>query len=116
MTSTIQRVLAATCLCAMATAGGRAAAQTEPCAARLQSTTMPEPTAYSVVVSSHTAELLPTEKPQPSPTVVAPKVPCAREPLFDQTDFDTKFKLQSMMTTLRDPRHENWVLAAYPDP
>jgi hypothetical protein len=96
----------------MAVCGGRAAAQAAPCAARLQSTATTEPKGHPAVASSQTAELLSTDKPQPSPTAV----PCVHEPLFDLTDSDTKFRLQSLMTTLRDPKHENWVLAAYPDP
>jgi hypothetical protein len=62
------------------------------------------------------AEWTSTEKPQASQTIVARDVPCAPGPLFDATESDTKFRLQSLMTTLRDPKHENWVLAAYPDP
>lgn len=31
-------------------------------------------------------------------------------------DSDVKFDLQKLLTILRDPRHEGWVLAAYPDP
>jgi hypothetical protein len=112
MTSAIQRILAATCICAMAASGARALAQAAPCAAHLQSTAMPEVTAHSTAASPQTAELSSTEESQPSPTVA----PCVHEPLFDLTDSDTKFKLHNLMTTLRDPKHENWVLAAYPDP
>lgn len=36
--------------------------------------------------------------------------------LFDFKDSDIKFDLQKLMDTLRDSRHEGWVLAAYPDP
>jgi hypothetical protein len=38
------------------------------------------------------------------------------QPLLDFRDSDVKFDLQSLMYTLRDHRHEGWVLAAYPDP
>jgi hypothetical protein len=38
------------------------------------------------------------------------------QPLFDFKDSDIKFSLESLMKTLRDGRHEGWVLAAYPDP
>src|ERR1700758_378563 len=38
------------------------------------------------------------------------------QPLLDFKDSDIKFNLQSLMNTLRDNRHEGWVLAAYPDP
>ncbi len=36
--------------------------------------------------------------------------------LLDFKDSDVKFNLQALMNTLRDNRHEGWVLAAYPDP
>jgi hypothetical protein len=36
--------------------------------------------------------------------------------LFDFKDSDIKFSLQTLMTILRDQRHEGWVLTAYPDP
>jgi hypothetical protein len=35
---------------------------------------------------------------------------------LQSTDFDIKFKLETLMDILRDSRHESWVLAAYPDP
>ncbi len=38
------------------------------------------------------------------------------QPLLDFKDSDVKFNLQALMNTLRDNRHEGWVLAAYPDP
>ena len=38
------------------------------------------------------------------------------QPLLDFKDSDVKFSLQTLMYTLRDTRHEGWVLAAYPDP
>ena len=36
--------------------------------------------------------------------------------LRDFHDSDVKFELSTLMDTLRDRRHEGWVLAAYPDP
>ena len=36
--------------------------------------------------------------------------------LLDFKDSDIKFNLQSLMETLRDHKHEGWVLAVYPDP
>jgi hypothetical protein len=45
-----------------------------------------------------------------------PEASYAPLPLFDFNDSDVKFKLASLMNTLRDSRHESWVLAAYPDP
>ena len=44
-----------------------------------------------------------------SPAPAAPQ-------LFDFKDSDVKFDLERLMDTLRDRRHEGWVLAAYPDP
>ncbi len=38
------------------------------------------------------------------------------EPLVDFNASEIKFNLQTLMNTLRDNRHEGWVLAAYPDP
>jgi hypothetical protein len=38
------------------------------------------------------------------------------QPLFDFKESDIKFTLAALMNTLRDSRHEGWVLAAYPDP
>lgn len=38
------------------------------------------------------------------------------QPLLDFKDSDVKFDLHDLMDTLRDRRHEGWVLAAYPDP
>lgn len=37
-------------------------------------------------------------------------------PLLDLSESEIKFDLPSLMSTLRDNRHEGWVLAAYPDP
>ncbi|MGB7554644.1 MAG: hypothetical protein WBM04_09730 [Candidatus Korobacteraceae bacterium] len=59
------------------------------------------------------------EQPQASPSAVptSPKAPQENPaPLFDFKDSDIKFSLNSLMTVLRDSRHEGWVLAAYPDP
>jgi GH24 family phage-related lysozyme (muramidase) len=36
--------------------------------------------------------------------------------LFDFKESEIKFQLSTLMNTLRDSRHEGWVLAAYPDP
>jgi hypothetical protein len=36
--------------------------------------------------------------------------------LFALKDSEVKFDLRDLMNTLRDHRHEGWVLAAYPDP
>jgi hypothetical protein len=56
--------------------------------------------------------------PQASATNLA--APIAGSPavqiLENFKDSDIKFKLSDLMDTLRDKRHEGWVLAAYPDP
>ena len=38
------------------------------------------------------------------------------QPLLDFQDSDVKFNILTLMSILRDNRHEGWVLAAYPDP
>jgi hypothetical protein len=45
-----------------------------------------------------------------------PASPSPLQPLLDFKDSDVKFSVQQLMYTLRDNRHEGWVLAAYPDP
>jgi hypothetical protein len=54
----------------------------------------------------------PSESAAPPAALTAP----APQPLFDLKDSDIKFRIESLMNTLRDQRHEGWVLAAYPDP
>jgi len=43
-------------------------------------------------------------------------VPAGLEPFFDLSTSDIKFSLSHLTETLRDKKHEGWVLAAYPDP
>ncbi len=45
-----------------------------------------------------------------------PPPPDGAQVLLNFKDSDIKFSLPAMMETLRDHRHEGWVLAAYPDP
>ncbi len=45
-----------------------------------------------------------------------PPVSSPLQPLLDFRDSDIKFNLGELMSTLRDGRHEGWVLSAYPDP
>jgi hypothetical protein len=40
----------------------------------------------------------------------------APPPLFPVSDTDVKFRIDDLMQTLRDNKHESWALAAYPDP
>jgi hypothetical protein len=88
-------------LCAGAWVG--AAGQTTP-AATVQGTA-PLPPAAPAIVSSET--------PSPSQLEAAPS---AVELLRSFHEADVKFDLRDLMETLRDRRHEGWVLAAYPDP
>lgn len=62
------------------------------------------------------AQELPLEKQQPLLGSMTPALATPLQPLLDFKDSDIKFNLQSLMNTLRDNRHEGWVLAAYPDP
>ena len=48
------------------------------------------------------------------PAVAGPK-PTVQQ-LLDFKESSVKFKMVDLMATLRDSRHEGWVLAAYPDP
>jgi hypothetical protein len=45
-----------------------------------------------------------------------PAPPDGAQVLLNFKESDIKFSLPAMMETLRDHRHEGWVLAAYPDP
>jgi hypothetical protein len=55
-----------------------------------------------------------TTEAQSSPET-SPAKPTFQQ-LLDFKDSDVKFDLRDLMDTLRDRRHEGWVLAAYPDP
>ncbi len=59
---------------------------------------------------------LPSVHPGPSPLSTPPDASPPLQPLLDFKDSDVKFNLAYLMNTLRDSRHEGWVLAAYPDP
>jgi hypothetical protein len=48
----------------------------------------------------------------PDASLAAPSV----QQLIDFRSSEIKFDLQRLVNILRDPRHEGWVLAAYPDP
>ena len=96
MKFTGQRILVAALVVAMTASSRNAAGQTASSAAGQQS---PPP---------HQASL-------PSDSLT-PEASYPPQRLFDFTESDVKFKLASLMNTLRDSRHESWVLAAYPDP
>src|SRR5689334_10682046 len=53
---------------------------------------------------------------QISPDSSSAAITSSLQPLLDFRDSDIKFSLKTMLDTLRDHRHEGWVLAAYPDP
>ncbi len=63
-------------------------------------------TAYNVPLQ-HQATIL---------SSLTPRASWELEPLVDFNSSEIKFNLQTLMDTLRDNRHEGWVLAAYPDP
>jgi GH24 family phage-related lysozyme (muramidase) len=64
------------------------------------------------VVSTAPSVVLPAVASSPAPTTESPAVQILRS----FKDSDIKFHLDDLMDTLRDKRHEGWVLAAYPDP
>src|SRR5271169_2566588 len=109
MTHTIQPILATILLCAMAAWSGRALGQAAPCGVGLPSAQIHNSQAQSGEAASLTAE-------NSSLDGDAAQAPCASGQLFDLSDSGVKFELGSLMNTLRDSRHESWVLAAYPDP
>ena len=66
----------------------------------------PRVTAYNVPLQRQTANL----------SSLLPRANGELGPLVDFQSSEIKFNLQELMNTLRDNRHEGWVLAAYPDP
>jgi hypothetical protein len=75
-----------------------------------QSQTSPSAPADPTPLAQPAATLATT--PNPALPIPAP----ITQPLFDLKDSDIKFRIETLMSTLRDQRHEGWVLAAYPDP
>ena len=63
-----------------------------------------------------TATNLPLQHQAAALTYVTPKVSGPLDPLVNFNSASIKFNLQTLTETLRDNRHEGWVLAAYPDP
>jgi hypothetical protein len=55
-------------------------------------------------------------QPSSVATDALPELSPANTILRDFRGSDVKFELSTLMDTLRDRRHEGWVLAAYPDP
>jgi hypothetical protein len=69
-------------------------------------TSAPRLTAYNIPLQRQAAAL----------SYVTPQVSGPLGPLVNFSTTGIKFNLQTLMETLRDNRHEGWVLAAYPDP
>jgi hypothetical protein len=83
-----------------------------PCALAAQS----PPTTTPKTAVRASAQNIPLEH-QPAPLLsLTPPVSSPLQPLLGFKDSDIKFNLGELMSTLRDSRHEGWVLAAYPDP
>ena len=68
------------------------------------------------VSSSATQNNLPPQRQEAALFPAASDNSSTAQPLFDFRESDIKFSLTTLMSTLRDGRHEGWVLAAYPDP
>ncbi len=63
-----------------------------------------------------TALNIPLEHQTSRISSLTPKISWQLDPLVSFQNSEIKFNLQTLMNTLRDSRHEGWVLAAYPDP
>jgi hypothetical protein len=99
MKVTLQHLSSAILVSAMALS---AAGQTPPAATGM----VPDP--VQLPVPAGPAMVTPVALPAPGTHAVGQ--------LLAFTDSDVKFRLPDLMETLRDRRHEGWVLAAYPDP
>ena len=104
-------ILAGTLVLAMAAPGRNAMGQESPSVTLEQSAQVPSSQSPSTSPKS-----LPAGDPALALSLPASEIPLAPPALFDFKDSDTKFNLESFMRILRDPRHEGWVLAVYPDP
>jgi hypothetical protein len=115
---TAQRVLAATLALAMAVSGREAMGQTALTITGQGSTEMQANPTPWVFLAPQNLPLrnLPLESLDRSLLMGEPEISYASPAFFGLIDSDIKFKLESLMTILRDARHESWVLAAYPDP
>jgi hypothetical protein len=88
-------------------ASAQTAAPSTEMAAQTQSAPPPGTHLQTLKLAQSPAALL----PYPSTGV-----PPSLGPLFELSNTEIKFQLPALMTTLRDNRHEGWVLVAYPDP
>jgi hypothetical protein len=72
---------------------------------------------HSAILQSYlTAYNVPLQHQAAILSSLTPRASWELEPLVDFNSSEIKFNLQTLMNTLRDNRHEGWVLAAYPDP
>jgi hypothetical protein len=67
-------------------------------------------------LSRVTAYNVPLQRQAATLSSLTPSASWELEPLVDFKSSEIKFDLKTLMDTLRDNRHEGWVLAAYPDP
>jgi hypothetical protein len=113
MTLRGQRILAAVFGFAIVLCGRGAIGQTAPAG-----TQNPASQSYKITSPSvpQTPANLPLEHQSRSLALGSPAVSSDLQPLLNFKDSDIKFNLGRLMNTLRDSRHEGWVLAAYPDP
>ena len=74
------------------------------------------PTRRSTAQTPFTAQNIPLQHQAASLSSLTPKISWQLSPLVDFKNSEIKFNLETLMETLRDARHEGWVLAAYPDP
>ena len=77
---------------------------------------VPSTYAANAVPAYATVYNLPLQHQAATLSSLTPRVSWELEPLVDFKSSEIKFNLQTLMNTLRDTRHEGWVLAAYPDP
>jgi hypothetical protein len=112
MTSTERHLLVATLLFLMAVHGRKTVGQTLPGPTQnksQQTDSLPPPASFLPKDLSLANRDASPFHPEPSLGLEAPS-------LFEFKESQIKFKLETLMDILRDSRHENWVLAAYPDP
>ena len=95
-------------------ASGQAAGQTSGQDVPAASAPIADPAALAPSPGTVSAPLPPSTTP--SQTIAPDSASPAVQILRGFKDPDVKFDLASLMDTLRDKRHEGWVLAAYPDP
>src|ERR1700744_4596783 len=121
-----QFVVALTAILSVGQATGQNATSAVPQAAETVSVQGQSGAASSIVTRPNAAQTphdqLPvsqsvSSQPAVDPTVAAAGADSPAVRILESfKDSDIKFNLPDLMDTLRDKRHEGWVLAAYPDP